>query len=68
MAAVIHHGGAGTTHHSVRAGVQSIIVPFFANQAFWRSRVKETWSRANPEKEIKHALLGRILRKTAHII
>jgi sterol 3beta-glucosyltransferase len=41
MAAVIHHGGAGTTHYGIRAGVPSIIVPFFADQPFWGKRVKE---------------------------
>jgi UDP:flavonoid glycosyltransferase YjiC (YdhE family) len=41
MAAVVHHGGAGTTHHGVRAGVPSIIVPFFADQPFWGNRIKE---------------------------
>ena len=35
MAAVVHHGGAGTTAAGLRAGVPSIIVPFFADQPFW---------------------------------
>lgn len=35
MAAVIHHGGAGTTALGLRAGVPSIIIPFFADQPFW---------------------------------
>jgi sterol 3beta-glucosyltransferase len=39
MAAVVHHGGAGTTHYGVRAGVPSIIVPFFADQPFWGNRI-----------------------------
>jgi hypothetical protein len=41
MAAVIHHGGAGTTHYGIRAGVPSIIVPFFADQPFWGKCVKD---------------------------
>ncbi len=41
MAAVVHHGGAGTTHYGVRAGVPSIIVPFFGDQPFWGRRIKE---------------------------
>ncbi len=41
MAAVVHHGGAGTTHYGVRAGVPSITVPFFADQPFWGNRIKE---------------------------
>jgi UDP:flavonoid glycosyltransferase YjiC (YdhE family) len=38
-AAVVHHGGAGTTAAGLRAGVPSIIVPFFADQGFWGQRV-----------------------------
>ncbi|MCB0195275.1 MAG: glycosyltransferase family 1 protein [Anaerolineae bacterium] len=39
MAAVVHHGGAGTTAAALRAGVPSIISPFFADQPFWGHRV-----------------------------
>jgi UDP:flavonoid glycosyltransferase YjiC (YdhE family) len=39
MAAVVHHGGAGTTAAGLRAGVPSILVPFFADQPFWGGRV-----------------------------
>jgi sterol 3beta-glucosyltransferase len=35
MAAVVHHGGAGTTAAALRSGVPSIITPFFADQPFW---------------------------------
>ncbi|MBN1965238.1 MAG: glycosyltransferase family 1 protein [Anaerolineae bacterium] len=40
MAAVVHHGGAGTTAAGLRAGVPSIIVPFTSDQPFWGWRVK----------------------------
>jgi len=40
MAAVVHHGGAGTTAEGLRAGVPSVILPFSFDQAFWGSRVK----------------------------
>ena len=40
MAAVVHHGGAGTTAEGLRAGVPSIIVPFILDQPFWGARVK----------------------------
>ncbi len=39
MLAVIHHGGAGTTHTGLRAGVPSLAVPFGADQAFWGNRI-----------------------------
>jgi sterol 3beta-glucosyltransferase len=38
MAAVIHHGGAGTTAAALRAGVPSLTVPFTADQPFWGRR------------------------------
>ena len=39
MAAVVHHGGVGTTAAGLAAGVPSIVVPFFADQPFWGRRV-----------------------------
>lgn len=40
MAAVVHHGGAGTTGAGLRAGVPSVIVPFAGDQPFWARRIK----------------------------
>jgi sterol 3beta-glucosyltransferase len=34
-AAVIHHGGSGTSHSAARAGVPSIVAPFAGDQFFW---------------------------------
>lgn len=39
MAAVVHHGGAGTTGAGLSAGVPSIITPFFGDQPFWGQQV-----------------------------
>jgi sterol 3beta-glucosyltransferase len=39
VAAVVHHGGAGTTAAGLRAGVPSIVIPFFGDQPFWGQRV-----------------------------
>lgn len=41
MAAVVHHGGAGTTAAGLRAGVPSVVVPYFADQPFWGWRVAQ---------------------------
>ncbi|MBD2183438.1 glycosyltransferase family 1 protein [Planktothrix sp. FACHB-1355] len=41
VAAIVHHGGAGTTAASLRAGVPSIVIPFFGDQTFWGQRVAE---------------------------
>lgn len=39
--AAAHHGGAGTTGASLRAGVPTIIKPFFGDQFFFGSRVED---------------------------
>ncbi len=39
MAAVVHHGGAGTTAAGLRAGIPAVLVPFTADQPFWGRRV-----------------------------
>jgi len=39
MAAVVHHGGAGTTGTSLRAGKPTVICPFVGNQPFWGHRI-----------------------------
>lgn len=39
VAAVVHHGGAGTTAAGLRAGRPSVVCPFFGDQPFWASRV-----------------------------
>ena len=41
VAAVVHHGGAGTTAAGLYAGKPSIICPFIADQPFWGRRVHE---------------------------
>ncbi|BET57757.1 glycosyltransferase [Geobacter sp. 60473] len=39
-AAVVHHGGAGTTQSSLRAGVPSVVVAHMADQTFWGSELR----------------------------
>jgi sterol 3beta-glucosyltransferase len=39
MAAVVHHGGAGTTGAGLQAGKPTVICPFVADQPFWGQRV-----------------------------
>ena len=38
-AAVIHHGGAGTTHAAVAAGMPSVVIPHVGDQPFWAKRL-----------------------------
>jgi sterol 3beta-glucosyltransferase len=39
VAAVVHHGGAGTTGAGLRAGKPTVICPFVGDQSFWGRRV-----------------------------
>ncbi|HMQ33614.1 MAG TPA: glycosyltransferase [Chloroflexaceae bacterium] len=48
MAAVVHHGGAGTTGAGLRAGVPTVICPFFGDQPFWGRRVAELGAGPRP--------------------
>jgi len=55
VGAAIHHGGAGTTSASLRSGVPTLVVPFFADQPFWGWRVAELGLGPEP---ISHRSLG----------
>src|SRR5262245_1737619 len=50
MAASVHHGGAGTTAASLRAGIPNVVVPFLfkTDQAFWGKRVAALGAGPNP--------------------
>jgi UDP:flavonoid glycosyltransferase YjiC (YdhE family) len=39
VAAAVHHGGAGSTAASLRAGLPTVIVPHLGDQPFWGRRV-----------------------------
>ncbi|KAI0823047.1 hypothetical protein BC628DRAFT_1417911 [Trametes gibbosa] len=59
--AACHHGGAGTTGASLRAGIPTIIKPFFGDQFFWADRVEAlgigTAVRKLTVETLSHALL-----------
>jgi sterol 3beta-glucosyltransferase len=38
--AAVHHGGAGTTYASLRAGIPTLICSVFADQPYWGCRAK----------------------------
>ena len=63
MAAVVHHGGAGTTAAGLRAGRPTVVCPFFGDQPFWGRRVHPLGAGPEPLRQ-KHltaeALAGRI--------
>jgi vancomycin aglycone glucosyltransferase len=41
VAAVVHHGGAGTTHAAARGGAPQVIIPQHYDQHYWSQRVEE---------------------------
>ena len=59
VAAVVHHGGAGTTAAGLRAGVPAVIVPFFADQPFWGRQVYQLGVGAQPVSR-KRLTAGRL--------
>ena len=48
MAAVVHHGGAGTTAAGLKAGVPAIVIPFSFDQPFWATKVYKLGVGPNP--------------------
>ncbi|NLG22977.1 MAG: glycosyltransferase family 1 protein [Actinomycetales bacterium] len=48
MAAVVHHGGAGTTAQALRAGRPQVVLPFTMDQPFFGRRVHEIGVGAAP--------------------
>lgn len=63
--AVVHHGGAGTTHEGLRWGRPSIVCPVFGDQPFWAHVVTGLGAGPKPLKRKKisgPALAQRITR------
>jgi len=41
VAAIVHHGGAGTTHAAVRGGASQVVIPQHYDQHYWARRVQQ---------------------------
>ncbi len=65
VAAVVHHGGAGTTGAGLRAGVPSVLTPFVADQPNWAARIAELGAgpRPIPYKELTAERLADAIRE-----
>jgi vancomycin aglycone glucosyltransferase len=64
VAAVVHHGGAGTTAAAARAGVPQVITPMFGDQFYWASRIVDLGVGAmTPHATMTEEFLSRALRE-----
>lgn len=65
VAAVAHHGGAGTTGNSLRAGAPTLILPHAVDQFFWGERVAAlgVGPAPLPQRALTAEALARALRQ-----
>ena len=65
VAAVVHHGGAGTTAAGLRAGRPTSVCPFFGDQPFWGARVHAlgVGSRPIPQKKLTVSKLAEAIQE-----
>ncbi|KAJ5735153.1 uncharacterized protein N7483_000278 [Penicillium malachiteum] len=63
--AAVHHGGAGTTGASLRAGIPTVVKPFFGDQFFFGGRVEDLGVGIYM-KMLNASVLGRSLWEATH--
>jgi len=63
-AAIVHHGGAGTTHAATRSGCPSVVVPFMDEQLFWARQLQALGlaGKPLPAKKVTAAALAEGIR------
>ncbi|MEV5017999.1 glycosyltransferase [Streptomyces sp. NPDC053780] len=72
LAAVVHHGGAGTSAAALRAGVPAVTVPVTADQPFWAARLAALGAATDPipfrslTAERLADCLDRVVRQQSH--
>ncbi|KIO34033.1 glycosyltransferase family 1 protein [Tulasnella calospora MUT 4182] len=74
--AALHHGGAGTTGASLRAGIPTLIKPWFGDQFFWAARVQKLGAGLRvpslSSSDLAHALTkatsDRVIREKAQAV
>lgn len=65
VAAVVYHGGSGTTAAALRAGVPLVPIPFCGDQHFWGDRMQKLGVATSPipHKKLKLKALSRAIAK-----
>jgi vancomycin aglycone glucosyltransferase len=66
VAAVVHHGGAGTTAAAARAGVPQVITPMFGDQFYWANRIVDLGLGAMTPHATTEESLTASLREVLH--
>jgi UDP:flavonoid glycosyltransferase YjiC (YdhE family) len=64
VAAVVHHGGAGSTAQALRAGVPAVVAPFMADQPFWGRQIARLG--VGPEPILQQQLTVERLARAIH--
>jgi UDP:flavonoid glycosyltransferase YjiC (YdhE family) len=66
VSVAIHHGGAGTTAEALKAGIPSIVIPFFGDQFYWGKRVFElgVGPEPIPRKKLTAERLAQAIQET----
>ncbi|CAO3690818.1 unnamed protein product [Umbelopsis ramanniana] len=76
MSGVVHHGGAGTTAAGLRAGIPTVVKPFFGDQFFWGERLEEMniglclkeMSVESLSSAVKTIITDESMKKTARLV
>jgi len=65
VSAVVHHGGASTTAAGLKAGIPSVVIPFFGDQPFWGQRVADlgVGSKPIPRKKLTAERLANAIQE-----
>ncbi|MFI3155318.1 MAG: glycosyltransferase [Methylococcaceae bacterium] len=63
-AAIVHHGGAGTTHAASLSGCPSVVLPFMDEQLFWARQLQSLGlaGKPLPAKKVTAAALAQGIR------
>jgi vancomycin aglycone glucosyltransferase len=72
VAAVVHHGGAGTTAAAARAGIPQVITPIGGDQFYWANRIVDlglgaTTQHATMTEESLTAALREVLQPSVEV-
>ncbi|MEV5889141.1 glycosyltransferase [Nonomuraea fuscirosea] len=63
MAAVVHHGGSGTTGAALAAGKPQVVCPFVADQPFWAARAHAIGVAPEPQRHLTAHRLAEAIRQ-----